>query len=104
METIYTFKTARFTLELAAEPELDAPDWFGAEEDIQRIQRGELVYFCARVRILLDGRELAADYLGGCCYETPQAFRRDPYFLDMVRSAVKDARAFIHNTPRVRAA
>jgi hypothetical protein len=104
METVYTFKTRRFTLELAAEPENDTPDWFGAEKDIQRIERGELVYFIARVRVLLDGRELASDYLGGCCYESAGSFRQDPYFFDMARSAIKDARAAIRNTPRLRAA
>jgi hypothetical protein len=104
MKTVYTFRTRRFTLELAAEPETDTPDWRGAEWDTQRIERGELVYFCACVRVLLDGRELASDYLGGCCYETPQGFRSDPYFLDMVRSAIADARAALHNIPRVRAA
>ena len=104
METVYTFKTRRFTLELAAEPETDMPDWCGAEWDIQRIERGELVYFVARVRVLLDGRELASDYLGGCCYESAGSFRQDPYFYDMVRSAIKDARAALRNTPRLRAA
>lgn len=104
METVYAFKTRRFTLELAAEPETDTPDWCGAEWDIQRIERGELVYFVARVRVLLDGRELASDYLGGCCAESTGSFRQDPYFYDMVRSAIKDARAAIRNTPRLRAA
>ena len=60
METVYTFRTRRFTLELAAEPETETPDWCGAEEDIIRIERGELEYFIARVRVLLDGREIAA--------------------------------------------
>lgn len=105
METVYTFKTRRFTLELAAEPETDDTfDWVGAEEYIPRIERGELVYFVARVRVLLDGRELASDYLGGCCYESAGSFRQDPYFYDMVRSAIKDARAALRNTPRLRAA
>ena len=76
----------------------------GAEWDIQRIERGELVYFVARVRVLLDGRELASDYLGGCCYESAGSFRQDPYFYDMVRSAIKDARAALRNIPRLRAA
>ena len=96
METVYTFKTRRFTLELAAEPELSF-EWLGVGEDA-------LVCFCARVRVLLDGRELASDYLGGCWYDSVEAFRQDPYFYDMVRSAIKDARAAIRNTPRLRAA
>ena len=110
METVYTFKTARFALELAVEPEYNyMPDWdFESDEErnalIERIETGRTLWFVARVRVLLDGREIAADYLGGCCYNTIEEFRRDGYFYDMARSALKDARAAIRNTPRLRAA
>lgn len=104
MQTVYTFKTARFALELAVEPETFPPDWNGWEQDIEKIDRGELAYFIARVRVLLDGREIATDYLGGCCYNTVEEFRRDGYFFDLARSAIKDARAALRNTPRLRAA
>ena len=110
METVYTFKTARFALELAIEPEQAyLPDWdFESDEErnalIERIENGSVLWFVARVRVTLDGRELAADYLGGCCYDTIEEFRRDGYFYDMARSALKDARATLRNTPRLGAA
>jgi hypothetical protein len=110
METVYTFKTARFALELAVEPEQAyLPDWdFESDEErdalIERIETGRTLWFAARVRVLLDGREIAADYLGVCCYDTIEEFRRDDYFYEMARTAIKDARAAIRNMPRLRAA
>jgi hypothetical protein len=110
METVYTFKTARFALELAIEPEYNyMPDWdFESDEErdalIERIETGRTLWFVARVRVLLDGREIATDYLGGCGYNTIEEFRRDGYFYDMARSAIKDARATLRNMPHLRAA
>ena len=110
METVYTFKTARFALELAVELETDFPPGWGFEPKEYRetmwqsIKDGSVLWFMARVRVLLDGREIAADYLGGCRYNTIEEFRRDGYFFDMARSALKDARAAIRNMPRLRAA
>ena len=110
METVYTFKTARFALELAVEPEQAyLPDWdFESDEQrdalAARIENGLTLWFMARVRVTLDGRELAADYLGGCCYDTIEEFRRDAYFYDMARTAIEAARAAIRNMPRLRAA
>lgn len=102
-ETTHTFKTARFTVRLAAAPEPGSPDWFGAEEDIIRIERGELQYFAARVTVECDGNRIGTDYLGGCCYESVDQFRRDPYFYDMVRSACRQARRALANPPKMRA-
>lgn len=110
METVYTFKTARFALELAVEPEYNyMPDWdFESDEErnalIKRIETGRTLWFVARVRVTLDGRELAADYMGGCCYNTIEEFRRDDYFYEMARTAIEAARAAIRNMPRLRAA
>lgn len=40
-----------------------------------QIERGELAWFCARVRITdAWGHELAADVLGGCCYNSIEEF------------------------------
>ena len=102
-ETTHTFKTARFTVRLAVAPEYAAPDWDDCEEEIAKINNGELAWFVARVTIECDGRLLATDYLGGCCYESVDQFRRDPYFYDMVRMACEQARRALANSPRMRA-
>ena len=99
-ETTHTFKTARFTVRLAVAPEWGRPDWDDCEEEIER---GELQYFVARVTVECDGRTLGTDYLGGCCYESADHFRRGPYFHDMVRTACRQARRALANPPRMRA-
>lgn len=103
-ETVYTFKTARFTVTLAVAPEYETPDWDDCEAEIEKINAGELAWFVARVKIECDGREVGVDYLGGCCYESVDQFRRDNYFYAMVRSACRQARRAIANPPKLRAA
>ena len=50
------------------------------------------------MRVLLDGNEIAADYLGNCVYNSAQEFidhrgnKTGSYFSDMVRSAIAEAR------------
>ena len=102
-ETTHTFKTARFTVRLAVAPEVDAPDWDDCDEEIEKINSGELAWFVARVTVECDGRTLGTDYLGGCCYESVDQFRRDPYFYDMVRMACEQARRALANPPKMRA-
>lgn len=103
-ETTHTFKTARFTVRLAVAPEWERPDWDDCENEIERIERGELAWFVARVTVECDGRTLGTDYLGGCCYESVDQFRRDNYFFDMVRSACRQARRALANAPKMRTA
>ncbi len=101
-ETIHTFKTARFTVTLAVAPEYETPDWDDCEAEIEAINAGELAWFVARVKIECDGRELGVDYLGGCCYESADQFRRDNYYYDMVRGVCRQARRAIENSPKLR--
>ena len=45
-------------------------------------------WFCARVSLWKDGKELGAEYLGCCSYRTESAFYKryaGDYFADMVR-------------------
>lgn len=103
MHTVYTFKTRRFTLELAVAPEMTSPrDHFDNDATCYAIDRGVYKWFEARVRVLLDGRELSTDYLGGCCYENYEEFRKDAYFYDMARTAIREARQALANPPRLR--
>lgn len=89
-ETVWTFKTARFTVALEIEPEdLDPADSFEFQEDIDAVRNGDVEWFCAAVSVYLnddddeyDERDcVARDYLGGCAYKTVREFytaHRDP--------------------------
>lgn len=108
-ETVWTFDTRNFTVELALAPEDISPrDCFddGLADDVcNAIERGVYIWFCARVRVLWQGVEVGADYLGGCCYESADDFRASSgYFRDMVREAVSHARAQLAAAPHIRAA
>lgn len=101
--TVYTFKTRRFTLELAVTPETDRPrDHFDDDATCYAIDQGVYEWFVARVRVLLDGREVSTEYMGGCCYEAVAQFRKDIYFHDMARDAIRAARQTLTNPPRLR--
>ena len=118
---IWRFKTARFCVDVTAEPEF-CPDLSFDEtgEIAEGIASGKYDCFCAKAAVYLDGREIAADYLGGCIYERADDFRDHiglaeksrqdgreygSYFADMVAEAVARARDFIarHPAPKMRA-
>lgn len=103
-ETTHTFKTARFTVRLAVAPEVDAPADWADDGTIDRIDRGELAWFVARVTLECDGAIIASDYLGGCCYKSVDQFRRDNYFHDMVRTVCRAGRRWLANQPKMRVA
>lgn len=112
---IWKFETARFTVVMTAEPEYDLDlSWDETGEVAESIESGKFDVFCAKCAVLLDGREIATDYLGQCIYETPETFRdhigiaalsrkdgRDygSYFSDMVRQAVAEARDYLRANP-----
>lgn len=97
-ETIHTETAAGFDIVFSVTPELSEPDWdFGTEEDKQetlnRIERGDLAWFVARVQAFKHGVLLGTDYLGGCCYDSPKQFvESSGYYGDMVEAAVEEAR------------
>ena len=97
-ETIYTDTAAEFDIVFSVTHEDSEPDWdFESEEDRQytldRLERGDLVYFVARVQALKNGIVLGTAYLGGCCYESHMQFvHSSDYYADMVQSAVTEAR------------
>lgn len=108
MENIWQFKTARFTVTLSFEPEEVSPrDHFDDllyEEIEEAIKSGRYLWFVACVKVYCDGREIAAEYLGACCYESAADFMSDLYFRDMVRAACRQARDTIYTAPKMRAA
>ena len=65
------------------------------QETIEQIKAGELVLFIAKVTAEKIGFEFGIDYLGGCIYESEEAFYtkyENDYFADMVDNAVTEAR------------
>jgi hypothetical protein len=77
--TIREFTTDNFTVIIDAVEDTDVDlSWDETGEVSAKIETGELVAFCARARVLLhledEDIELASDYLGGCVYESLDAF------------------------------
>jgi hypothetical protein len=133
MQTVWSFDTARFSVALEIE-EIDGFEYDGDDENgetQEALDSGAFVAFDSRVVVRLDGEEIGADYLGSSVYaadstsEFWQAHRdANPmnrncsimraasgdnvcichYFPDMVREAVKAARAFLCTAPRMRCA
>lgn len=97
-ENIHTETAAGFDIVFSVAPEIDAPDWeFESPEDeretLERINRGDLAWFIAKVEAYKNGICLGTDYLGGCCYESPLQFvNASDYYGDMVENVVNQAR------------
>jgi len=101
-ETIWQFRTANFRIAYEV-------FWDEDGETRDRLERGLLVSFVAKVTVYWNGQEVGSDYLGNCIYESAEDFRdhfggRGSYFSDMVRNAVREARRNLNAVPKVRAA
>jgi hypothetical protein len=96
-ETMHEKEQDGFSIRLSITPDSHPIDWdFETEQDrldlLEKIDNGTLVYFIARVEAIKCGIVLGTDYLGGCCYESVQAFVDDnDYYADMVNSAIQAA-------------
>jgi len=118
--TIREFKTKNFTVIVDAIEEYDMDlSWDESGETLQKLQSGEYIGFCARVRVIHNILgEMGCDYLGGCVYSALKDFedhrqcgkenriRREAqpisqkgvsamcgsYFADMIKEAIDDAR------------
>ena len=97
-ETVWTFKTARFTVALELE-EIHGYQYDGDDEDGEtqaKLDSGEYVAFDSAVIVELDGREIGADYLGSSVYAADDvaAFwtaHRDPDAMNRNCSVYRDA-------------
>jgi hypothetical protein len=100
---IWRFETARFAIVYSVTDDhyLDL-SWDDDGLIRDGLERGSLVAFEARVQCLLDGREVGADHLGGCIYESARAFVGDGYFRDMVSMAIAEARKTLSDMPTLR--
>lgn len=116
---IRTWNTKRFTVTLDWTYE-DYPDlsWDETGEVTEKLESGEYVNCTFRVRVLMDGREISADYLGNSIYANPEEFYLEHigiaakareagqnfgcYFTDMIATAVSEARSALGDVPYIR--
>jgi len=96
-EKVYQEEKDGLIINLEVTQETDAPDWdFESEEEKQevlsKINNGILLWFCARVTASKADITLAADYLGGCCYDSVESFIQDGYYADMIASVITEAK------------
>lgn len=111
--TMREFKTKHFKVIADAVEELDVDLSWDEDGSIREgLDSGKYIVFCARVRVLYNGREVGTDYLGNCIYKDFDDFmdhrecgkqnkkyerqgvetRCGSYFHDMIRSAIAEAR------------
>lgn len=100
---VHTEEKDGFEIRLYVFPDDDDPTGHFATGDeaadaelVRQIRDGELEWFVAKVTASKEGIELGADHLGGCCYESYEAFwKAGDYYLDMVSEAIEQAKAAI---------
>jgi hypothetical protein len=73
------------------DPDTGRP-YYDVAEMARQIDRGDLDYFMLRVRVLFEGHELAADYVGGFLYEDAREVLRDGTAEDMISSTIEQAK------------
>lgn len=106
---LWRFNTKRFSVILDCDWEID-PDlsWDETGEIRDKVLDGLWDCVCFRVRVLFEGEEIAADYLGNSIYGDVRDFRKEHigialrnrlsgtnygcYFPGMVRGAISEAR------------
>lgn len=109
------FQTKNYTVRISAQPEFDLDLSFDDTGEVaQRLDRGELIAFCAHVQVIHrpTGAVLGEDYLGNCVYESFDEFmdhrecakqnreyaargeagRCGSYFAQMIGEAIGEAR------------
>ncbi len=114
MDIMREFTAGRFTVIASIEPDYDCDTSFDETGETQeKINSGEWECFSTKVAVLLDGHEIAAEYLGGSIYADPADFftvhvglaiksREDgrnygSYFPGMIRTAISEAREYVRD-------
>lgn len=102
-ETMWEFETPTLLVVAEITPDDDADLSWADEETLEGLREGTLFVFGTRVRVFKCGVCLGEDSLWGSVYKRPSDFFKEhygarsggwgSYFPDMVRSAVKEARA-----------
>jgi hypothetical protein len=62
------------------------------KELCDKIDRGVYDWFMLRVRVMFEGLELGANYLGGCLYENANEVLSDGTAEDLIGEAMKEAK------------
>lgn len=103
-DILYRFETANLVVTCYATPEdTDPADNFQFQDDIDAVRNGDVAWFCAVVTVTdKTGRELGRDVLGGCAYRDGDEFVSGPYFHDMVRNALGEARTTLEQFHMIR--
>lgn len=60
------------------------------------IDSGRLDWFMLRVRVLVEGLELASEYLGGCLYKDAREVLTDGTAEDLIDSAMVEAKSKVY--------
>ena len=89
-----------FKIVLTAEPEYTPPqdliDFKTTEQEneyLEKINNGEIGWFCAKIAVCKYNLELASEYLGGCEYLSLTDFKENSgYYEDLRDEAIKEAR------------
>ena len=98
---VHEYELDQFTVEYAYAPDTTQLELlFDPEEDyyqelVEKLADGTWEHFIARVRVLYDGREMAAEYLGSVVHEDPAVWfekDEDGSVGDMVDAGLDTAR------------
>jgi hypothetical protein len=66
------------------------------KEICRKIDDGTYDWFMLRVRVLVEGLELASEYLGGCCYEDAEEVLTDGTADSIVDMALDEAKKQVY--------
>jgi hypothetical protein len=73
---------------------------FDIAEINHNIDRGQLDWFMLRVRVMVEGLELASEYLGGCLYEDAREVLTDGTAEDIIGQALDSAKMQVYRLSR----
>jgi hypothetical protein len=74
---------------------------FNIKEMYEDINSGRLDWFMLRVRVLVEGLELADEYLGGCLYKDAREVLTDGTAEDLIDQAMDRAKGQVYRLSRV---
>jgi hypothetical protein len=69
---------------------------YDIEELCADIESGNLDWFMLRVRVLVDGHEMASEYLGGCLYKDAREVLTDGTAEDLIDQAMVTAKREVY--------
>jgi len=73
---------------------------YDIKELCEDIDSGRLDWFMLRVRVLVEGLELAEEYLGGCLYKDAREVLTDGTAEDLIDSAIEQAKTQVYRLSR----